>query len=199
MKIVLLVTSFNSLTQAVYTYLEDRGNEVAVSYAISEKQMLEEIEAFSPELILCPFLKTYLPSSIYENYPTFILHPGPRGDRGPNALEYALKNHTKEWGVVILRANAEYDGGDIYGQQSFKVRETYKASLYRQEVTRAVLSALEEFFDNFQVKNIYRKFSIPFMINSHRSKERLTGRKTILRRSSIRSISPIVIQVCWMR
>ncbi len=152
MKIVLLVTSFNSLTQAVYTYLEDRGNEVAVSYAISEKQMLEEIEAFSPELILCPFLKTYLPSSIYENYPTFILHPGPRGDRGPNALEYALKNHTKEWGVVILRANAEYDGGDIYGQQSFKVRETYKASLYRQEVTRAVLSALEEFFDNFQVK-----------------------------------------------
>ena len=149
MKILLLVTSLNSLTQAIHTRLLDRGDEVVVSYAISEVQMLEEIGDFQPELILCPFLKTYLPPSIYENYPTFIFHPGPRGDRGPNALEYALKSHTKEWGAVILRANAEYDGGDIYAEQSFDVRETYKASLYRQEVTRVSLRALDLFFENY--------------------------------------------------
>ncbi len=148
MKILLLVTTFNSLAQAVYTRLKDRGDEVAVAYAIDERQMLEEIEAFEPELILCPFLKVYLPPSIYEKYPTYIFHPGPKGDRGPNALEYALKSHTKEWGVVILRANAEYDGGDIYAQQSFPVRDTYKASLYRQEVVYASLLALEYFFEN---------------------------------------------------
>lgn len=150
MKILLLCTAFNSQTQAVYTTLKDRGDEVAVVFAISEIQMLDEIEAFDPELILCPFLKTYLPPSIYENYPTYIFHPGPRGDRGSNALEYALQSHTKEWGVVILKANALYDGGDIYAQEHFKVRETYKASLYRQEIVQASLKALETFFVNLK-------------------------------------------------
>jgi len=150
MKILLLCTAFNSQTQAVYTWLEDRGEELAVSYAIDEKQILEEIERFSPELILCPFLKRYLPESIYAHYPTYIFHPGPIGDRGPNALEYALQSHTKRWGLVILRANKFYDGGDIYAQQDFNVRDTYKASLYRQEIVQASLLALEKFFVNLQ-------------------------------------------------
>ena len=120
MKILLLVTAFNSQSQAVYTRLQERGDDVSVCFAISERQMLEEIEDFVPELILCPFLKRYLPAIIYENYPTYIFHPGPRGDRGPNALEYALQSHSKEWGVVILRANSEYDGGNIYTEVAFK-------------------------------------------------------------------------------
>lgn len=148
MKILLLVTAFNSQTQAVYTRLQDRGEEVSVCFAISERQILEEIEAYEPECILCPFLKVYLPAHIYENYPTYIFHPGPKGDRGPNALEYALQSHTKEWGLVVLRANSAYDGGDIYAQQHFKVRDTYKASLYRQEIVQASLDALEVLFEN---------------------------------------------------
>lgn len=150
MKILLLCTTFNSQTQAVYTALEDRGDDIAVSFAISENQILSEVVAFEPQLILCPFLKRYLPESIYENYPTYIFHPGPRGDRGPNALEYALGSHTKEWGVVIFQANALYDGGDIYAQQNFEVRDTYKASLYRQEIVQASLQALEQFFVNLK-------------------------------------------------
>ncbi|HIP18839.1 MAG TPA: hydrogenase [Sulfurovum sp.] len=150
MKILLLCTAFNSQTQAVYTALKDRGDEIAVAYAISEGQMLDEIGVFEPELILCPYLKRYLPESIYENYPTYIFHPGPLGDRGPNALEYALKSHTKVWGVVIFEANALYDGGDIYAQENFTVRETYKASLYRQEIVQASLKALEQFFVNLE-------------------------------------------------
>jgi len=150
MKILLLVTAFNSQTQAVYTRLQDKGEVVCVCFAISEAQMLKEIEAFGPELILCPFLKAYLPQGIYNNYPTYIFHPGSRGDRGANALEYALQSHTKEWGLVILKANALYDGGDIYAQEHFKVRETYKASLYRQEIVQASLKALEIFFVNLE-------------------------------------------------
>ena len=150
MKILLLCTAFNSQTQAIYTWLKDRGDKVSVSYAISEIQMLEEIEDFSPELILCPFLKAYLPSTIYKNYPTYIFHPGPRGDRGPNALEYALQSHSKKWGVIIFRANEHYDGGDIYAEQDFKVRDTYKASLYRQEIAQASVHALEQFFINLK-------------------------------------------------
>ena len=72
MRILLLCTAFNSLTQSVYTALLDRGDEVAVAYAISEEQILDEVEIFGPEPILCPFLKQYIPSSIYERYPAYI-------------------------------------------------------------------------------------------------------------------------------
>ncbi len=150
MKLLLLVTAFNSQTQAVYTRLQDKEHDVSVCFAISEAQMLEEIEDFEPEMILCPFLKAYLPASIYENFPTYIFHPGPRGDRGPNALEYALQSHTNEWGLVVLRANSEYDGGDIYVEQHFTVRDTYKASLYRQEIVQASLDALDGLFENIE-------------------------------------------------
>ena len=161
MKILLLCTTFNALTQAVYTKLTDESHKVGVVYAINEHQMLEEIEAFVPELILCPFLKHYLPSSIYESYPTFIFHPGPVGDRGASSLEYALE--TKEWGVVILKADCELDAGDIYAKSEFVVRDTYKASLYRQEVVDAFLRALDEFFHNpLKLKQILNPLHTPF-------------------------------------
>jgi DNA-binding response OmpR family regulator len=54
MKTTLLVTSFNSLSQLIYTYLKDRGGMVDVVYATSQTRD-EEIESFNPELILCPF------------------------------------------------------------------------------------------------------------------------------------------------
>ena len=146
MKILLLVSAFNSLSQAVYTRLRDEGHRVCVVFAINESQMREEVDAFAPELILAPFLKHFIAKDIYENYPTYIFHPGPIGDRGPNSLEYALLDEKREWGVVILRANELYDGGDIVAQSCFTVRQTYKASLYRQEVVRHSLIALEEFF-----------------------------------------------------
>ena len=148
MKILLLATTFNSLTQAVYTKLVDDARKVAVVFAIKEEQMLAEIEAFSPQLILCPFLKRYLPSSIYDAYPTFIFHPGPRGDRGAYSLEHALQR--KKWGVVILKANESLDAGDIYASVDFDVRDTYKASLYRGEVKEAFLKAMDIFFENEQ-------------------------------------------------
>ena len=150
MKLLLLTTTFNSQTQAIYTKLKDLNHTVSVCFAINEKQMLQEIETFKPKLILCPFLKSYLPASVYENYPTYIFHPAPRGDRGAYSLEYALQEPSKKWGVVVLRANSEYDGGDIYAEASFKVRQTYKASLYRQEVVSASLELLDELFENIE-------------------------------------------------
>ena len=146
MRILLLISAFNSLSQAVYVRLKDQGHTIGVVFAINEKQMLQEVEEFVPELILAPFLKAFICSDIYQNYPTYIFHPGPRGDRGPNALEYALLSKIQKWGVVILRANELYDGGEIIAQSSFSVRKTYKSSLYRQELVKYSLKALDDFF-----------------------------------------------------
>ena len=148
MKVLLLISSFNSLSQALFTKLRDRGELVSVVFAINEHQINLEVQEFEPELILAPFLKTFISKDIYEKYPTYIFHPGPLGDRGPNSLEYALLSDKKNWGVVILRANELYDGGSIVAKSDFKVRATYKASLYRQEVVRHSLTALDDFFKN---------------------------------------------------
>lgn len=161
MKILLLVTSFNSVTQAVYTKLIDSNHIVSVCFAIEEKQTLKETEEFNPALILCPFLKSYISSTIYDRYPVFIFHPGPRGDRGPNSLEHALQSQTKKWGLVVLRANKDYDGGNIYAQESFDVRNTYKASIYRKEIVRASISALDTLLENIKNDNFVEQILNP--------------------------------------
>ena len=150
MKTLLLVTAFNSLTQAVYTKLQDKGHKISVCFAISKAQMLEEIEAYKPKLILCPFLKAYLPHSVYENYPTFIFHPAPIGDRGAYSLDYAIYNQEKIWGGVWLKADELYDGGDIYAFDNFTMRHSYKASIYRQEMSRVAINTLDELFENIE-------------------------------------------------
>ncbi|MEN4054197.1 MULTISPECIES: enoyl-CoA hydratase-related protein [Sulfurimonas] len=150
MKITLLISTFNSTSQLTYTYLKNIGHIIDVVYAINDTQMIEEIKAFEPELILCPFLKKFVPSEIYTNFPTYILHPGIRGDKGAYSLDNALREAKSEWGVVYLRANDEFDGGSIYAEEDFMMRYTYKASLYRNEVNVASLTLLKELLTNIE-------------------------------------------------
>lgn len=126
---------------------------VSVQYAINDKVMFQAVGEFAPDIIFCPYLKKYLPCEIFLNTPTFILHPGIRGDRGHNAIDHALLDEKKEWGVVILRANEEFDGGDIYAQVRFEMRDTYKASIYRNEVAEAASKAIKTFLKNLHEKD----------------------------------------------
>ncbi|PLY13285.1 MAG: hydrogenase [Sulfurimonas sp.] len=152
MKILLIVSAFNSLTQRVFCELQDMNHTVSVQYAISNEAMMQSVDAFAPDIIFCPYLKKYLPSEIFLKNPTFILHPGIRGDRGHNALDHALREDKKEWGVVILRANEEFDGGDIYAEVRFEMRDATKASIYRNEVADAASKALKELLKNLDDK-----------------------------------------------
>jgi putative two-component system hydrogenase maturation factor HypX/HoxX len=194
MKILLLVSSFNSLSQAVFTRLKDRGDRVCVTFAINPQQTLKEIEEFTPDLILAPFLKTFISKDIYDRYPTYIFHPGPVGDRGSNSLEYALLNETKEWGVVILRANELYDGGNIVAKSEFKVRDTYKASLYRQEVVQNSLKALDQFFTNpQQIEQILNPLHKPFKQNMRAIDWENDDTKTIISKINLSDSFPGVL------
>ena len=40
-----------------------------------------------PDLILAPMLKTAIPDAVWRQHPSLIVHPGIKGDRGPNSLE----------------------------------------------------------------------------------------------------------------
>ena len=113
--------------------------------------MLFLLNSLLQEKFFVHFLKQFIPSEIFENYPTFVLHPGIIGDRGHNSLDNAINDEVKQWGVVILKANEILDGGDIYAQSNFIMREeSSKASIYRNEVTQSTLKALEQFLQNFQ-------------------------------------------------
>ncbi len=158
MKTTLLITTFNSLSQLTYTYLKDKNYKIDVVYANSTAKM-QEINDFNPDIILCPFLKDFLPKEIYEKYPTFIFHPGIIGDRGAYSLEQALDCDT--WGVVILQANDTYDGGDIYASCEFAMRKTTKASIYRNEVNNSFYSILDDFFSNFKQKKFTKQIINP--------------------------------------
>ena len=147
MKITLLVTTFNSLTQMAYTKLKDLGHLVDVVYAIDKEQMIKEVDEFKPDIILSPYLKKFVPKEIYEAYPTFIFHPGIIGDKGAFALDNAIREDKKEWGITIIRANGEFDGGDIYVEVKFKMRNSYKASIYRNEVFFSASKALDMLLD----------------------------------------------------
>ena len=153
MKILLLVTAFNSVTQGVFVKLQDAGYEVGVQYFIDDSSIIKEVNRFEPDIILCPYLKKYIPKEVFTKTPTFILHPGLRGDKGHHSLDHVVRDEKKEWGVVILKANEHFNGGEIYAEADFEVRDTYKASLYRDEVFYATLKAVDKLLVNLQDKN----------------------------------------------
>ncbi len=128
------------------------NHTISIEYAISDEVMIEAVKKFKPDIVFCPFLKKFIPQEIFLNTPTFILHPGIRGDRGHNSLDHALLEEKKEWGVVILKANEEFDAGEIYSEVNFLMRDATKASIYRDEVADATIKATKELLINLQDK-----------------------------------------------
>ena len=142
MRILLLTHSFNSLTQRLFAELKADGHELTVEFDIADRVAEEAVALFRPDLILAPFLKRAVPESIWSRHLTLIVHPGIVGDRGPSALDWAIMNGETEWGVTVLQAEAEMDAGPVWASVRFPMRETTKASLYRNEVTAAALQAV---------------------------------------------------------
>lgn len=172
MKILLIISSFNSLSQSVYCKLQELEHKVFIKFAISKELMIEVVQEINPDIVFCPFLKQFIPNEIFENYPTFVLHPGIIGDRGHNSLDNAINDEVKQWGVVILKANEVLDGGDIYAQSNFIMREeSNKASIYRNEVTQSTLKALEQFLQNYQNKDFIPTKQILNPIHKNLSQE----------------------------
>ena len=149
MKILFLTHSFNSLAQRLYIELVRRGHEVSIEFDINDAVTVQAVELYRPELIVAPFLKRAIPEAVWRNHVCLVVHPGIVGDRGPSALDWAIMRDCQEWGVTVLQASGEMDGGDIWAAETFPMRLAKKSSLYRNEVVeaaaRAVLKAVERF------------------------------------------------------
>lgn len=145
MRIVLLSSSFNGLTQRVRIELCRGGHDVIVELPLSEQHMIDVTERFRPELIICPFLRERVPEKVWRAYRTIIIHPGPRGDRGPSSLDWALLRGETRWGVTALQAVEEMDAGPIWAWREFPMpAETRKSNLYNGPVTEAAAELVLE-------------------------------------------------------
>jgi len=144
MRILLLCHAFNSLSQRVHAELREAGHAVSVELDISDRVTAEAVDLFKPDVLVAPFLKRKIPESVFNTVPCLIVHPGPPGDRGPAALDWAVLDGEEQWGVSIIRAIEELDGGPLMASGSFAMREARKSSIYRLEVTEAAVAALFE-------------------------------------------------------
>lgn len=142
MRILLLSHSLNSLTQRLHVELIERGHEVSVEFDINDAVTIEAVDMFRPDVIVAPFLKRAIPEAVFANCLSFVVHPGPPGDRGPAALDWAILDGKTEWGVTVLEATAELDGGPVWAYRRFAMRSASKSSLYRTEVTEAAVAAV---------------------------------------------------------
>ncbi len=142
MRILFLTHAFNSLTQRLFVELRGRGHEVAVEFDINDAVSIEAVELCRPDLIIAPFLKRAIPESIWRHHTCLVVHPGIRGDRGPSALDWAILNGERRWGVTVLQADGEMDAGDVWASVEFPMCEASKGSLYRNQVTEAAVEAV---------------------------------------------------------
>ena len=77
MRILLVASGYNSMTQRVHAELADRGHEVSVELALGDEVLRDGIRRFDPDLVLAPMLTTAIPADIWSARPCFIVHPGP--------------------------------------------------------------------------------------------------------------------------
>nr|WP_221376737.1 enoyl-CoA hydratase-related protein [Actinoplanes polyasparticus] len=146
MRILLLVTAFNGLSQRAWCTLREAGHDVGVQLATGAADMIEAVRATSPDLILCPFLKQRVPAEVWKNRRTVIIHPGPVGDRGPSSLDWAIADGVRTWGVTALQAVEEMDAGPIWATRSFPMPAAppRKSSLYNGPVADAAMECILE-------------------------------------------------------
>lgn len=149
MRILFITHSFNSLTQRLYCELSALGHEISVEFDIADAVTEEAVARFVPDLIVAPFLKRAIPTSIWSRHVCLIVHPGIVGDRGPSSLDWAIQSGLSEWGVTVLQAEAEMDAGPVWAEARFPLRRGRKASVYRHEVTEAAVIAVKQSVTRF--------------------------------------------------
>ena len=150
MRILLVASAFNSLTQRVHAELGDCHHELDLVLGGDDDAVREAVRRHGPELIIAPMLKTALPEDVWAAHVCFIVHPGPPGDRGPSALDWAISAGAGRWAVTVLQADAEMDAGDVWASVSFRVPAAGKSDIYRGEAADAAMTAVKLAVERFE-------------------------------------------------
>lgn len=172
LRIILLSSAFNGLTQRVWLTLKEAGYYVSFLLFTKEEEIIDSIESANPDIVICPFLKDRVPEVLWKNdrRPIIIIHPGIIGDRGASSLDWAILRNLNTWGVTALQAVEEMDAGPIWASHEFdKPALIRKSELYNNFVSDAAIKCIFEVIDKF----IKKVKPIPLDYNNKNIKGRL--------------------------
>ncbi|MEU6236139.1 hydrogenase maturation protein [Kitasatospora sp. NPDC047058] len=142
MRILLVASAFNSLTQRVHAELRDLRHTVEVHLAGDDEALRTAVRRCTPDLVVAPMLRTALPPDVWSAVTCLIVHPGPPGDRGPSSLDWAIHEGAADWGVTVLQADAVMDAGPVWASEPCALPPVAKSDLYRNEVSDAAVTAV---------------------------------------------------------
>jgi len=143
-KILILVTTFSNIVQRVLMELKTLNHTLDEHYNSDKKRLIEQVGRFQPNVIVCPYLTQRIPSEVWGNYISLVMHPGIIGDRGPSPLDWSISEGDHLWGVTLFQAEEEFDAGNIWETQYFRMREASKTSIYNREVTKVAVSLIKQ-------------------------------------------------------
>jgi putative two-component system hydrogenase maturation factor HypX/HoxX len=152
LKIILLSSAFNGLTQRAWLDLRQSGHEPSVVLFTDEATVCRQIEESAADLVICPFLKDRVPQQLWSNpeRPVVIIHPGIVGDRGASALDWAITQQVSRWGVTALQAVEEMDAGPIWSTYEFNMpADVRKSELYNGPVSDAAIHCIRDVVEKF--------------------------------------------------
>jgi putative two-component system hydrogenase maturation factor HypX/HoxX len=144
MRILLLTHAFNSLSQRLWLSLSAAGHALSVEFDINDAATRQALALWQPDVVIAPYLKRAIAADVWRATPCLIVHPGPLGDRGRSALDWAIQQRRTRWGVTVLQAVAELDAGPVWAHREFRLRAASKSSIYRREVTAAAVAAVND-------------------------------------------------------
>ncbi|WP_434777530.1 hydrogenase maturation protein [Neisseria sp. Ec49-e6-T10] len=156
LKIVVLSSAFNGLTQRAWLALQEAGHQVTFLLFTDEEAVVLAIEKAQPDLVICPFLKDRVPEVLWQNTqrPIVVIHPGIIGDRGASALDWAIVQQKDTWGVTALQTVEEMDAGPIWASDEFTMPcdPIRKSVLYNSKVSDSAIKCIYDVIDAFVLK-----------------------------------------------
>lgn len=140
-----VVGVFSNNSNAKVLERAKRLNVPAVVFAKQElptAEFLEQVNSFSPDLIVLAGFLLKFPTSIIQQYPNKIIniHPallpkyGGKGMYGMHVHNAVLANKEKETGITIHYVNEHYDEGEFIFQQSVNIEDCDTADAIAQKI-----------------------------------------------------------------
>ncbi|MFI6588165.1 enoyl-CoA hydratase-related protein [Embleya sp. NPDC050493] len=145
-RILLIASGNNGLTQRADLALRAAGHTVRLAVVADESDILQAVAPADFDVVICPFLKTRIPSSVWKAWPTVVIHPGAVGDRGPSSLDWAIADGEPLWGVTALSAVEDMDAGPIWATRTFATSDppARKSAVYNGPVADAAVACVLE-------------------------------------------------------
>ncbi|WP_169811086.1 enoyl-CoA hydratase-related protein [Nocardia amamiensis] len=146
-RVLILASANNGLTQRATLAVRRSGRTAQIAIVHCESDIRRAVEANRFDIAVCPYLTTKIPADIYLRRTCVILHPGPVGDRGPHALDWAISEREPLWGVTALTAVEEMDAGPVWSTRTFALPWRRKSAVYNTVVADAAIECLLEALD----------------------------------------------------